>query len=567
MIHHRHHHHMSVWMVWSWLLTRFITHTQSGETNTKSPIISLLQYGLWTVLILGITGVAFGVAHIGQRQVIVASGPAFHRMRRMDRRHKGLMTAQRCFNIGRVVTVVTFLIVCALVTSGIVLLVTAPAMLPVLSPMVTTDTTTHDNNTTSPSSTPPTTMDTTTAITTNTMYKPFLRQQIVGVQLFGAGITVACVVFASVMAISSTFVIRIIKDHLSISSTFRGLSSSSTTTTTTTAAIAGVAAASHTDSAGGTTNSNSNNNKIGSKKQQHPSAVAVSTASDAFAVVILKLSRLRLLVVACLFGSLTIGAVMMIVPGSIEYIFPISVINGSLLLSVYIAIDSGIATTSYQKQTTLRKQHHHPKYASSLTLDSAQTNLPLSSNDNNHTTDDILEDNTTYRCGPCWLDGEGLLTFYGSTIVSSRSSASSSSPAVSNSAKGTISSSGPHSDMAGDMSSYHYDVERGEIWAPDQGGTSRHYNTAALASISMVVNAPHSTTVDDNMTSVDANVNDPDMSSDSSAEGNDDDDERSEESVWALSSSSSIPHDESSSYSASVDYSKTTITMDPTTTL
>jgi len=490
----------------------------SNET-LLSPIVLVIKYGLWTVLILGITGVAFGVAHIGQRQVIVASGPAFHRMRRMDRRHKGIMNAQRCFNIGRVITVVTFLIVCALVTSGIVLLVTAPSALPLSA--VTNNSSDIINTTTTGAIS-----STLTADTTNMMYRPFLHQQIVGVQLFGAGITVACVVFASVMAVSSTFVIRIIRNHLSLSSTLR------------------VASVANNNNGGGDTNTTKN---VAVKK--HPSAIAVSTAADAFAIVILKLSRLRLLVVACLFGSLTIGAVMMIVPGSIEYIFPISVTNGSLLLSIYIAIDSGIATTSYQKRSRKRQQ----KYISASSRSTSNPAKTDSTQINHIIDNDDINAETDYRCGPCWLDGEGLLTFYGSTIVSSQSSASSSSPAVSNSTKGTISSSG-HVGVSGDLS-LHYDVERGEhtlgaaMWySGHDGGIGPHRHHTA-ASLSMVVNAPHSTAIDDN-NSIDTGTDGSTSSSTTTA------------SEYAESEdSSSLVLNESSSYSASVDYLKAPMIM------
>lgn len=237
------------------------------------------------MLIIGILGVAYCVAFIGQRQVVVASGPAFRRISResgrgssntADDMEKGVANAKsayksgivesahKCFSYGRSITLSTFLFVCALVSSGII----------VLGSSETTD----------------------------------LWSQSTGVRLFGAGIAVACVVFSLVTFSASTYVINVIQEHL---------------------------------------------NTVICRPEKRPSEdgrVPDNKSVNAFTVVISKLRKLRLLVVLCLFGSLLVGAAMLILPGSIEYIFPISAINGALLLSVYIAIDSGVASQRIKSQ-------------------------------------------------------------------------------------------------------------------------------------------------------------------------------------------------------------------------
>lgn len=414
-----------------------------------------LSYVLWALLVFGIVGVAFCVAHISQRQVIVASGPAFQRMRRYNQQHAGLLDIQRCFMWGRSVTIITFLAVCACVCAGIGVLVTSD--------------------------------------------RQNIDRQRDGVRLFGVGITLACIVFASVTFGASTFVIGIIESHIAHTMFHRRTGGLSKTTSSRRVVTLHTPAQSGTSSSDDINNTHNNKFSTGSESSMAgpstrpsfssgPSLSTNSTTSDAFQTVIMKLRRLRMLVVGCLAGSLAIGAVMISVPAAIEYIFPVSVTNGAILVSVYIAIDSGIPSRS---PTRTKRRHQSdmtatgtsdrttPRHDSSthslLPLTSATINMMMNRNhagDNtlrqstdsggfrvetsapDHTHPTVQDDDAAVYCGPCWFEGEGFMTIYGSsTTTTSATSSSSRMSSRSQSAQGSRSA-----DMMDSMDTTHHSM-------------------------------------------------------------------------------------------------------------
>jgi len=204
-------------------------------------------------------------------------------------------------------------------------------------------------------------------------------RQLLGVRIFGIGMGLGCGLFAVVTVASASFIVHILQQHLS---------HVSSVSTTVAASVPGGDSTSST----GSSNSSSGTDSEQQQQQQrlrHNDKHYEKSIRQIHAV-ILKLRRLRMLVGICLFASLCLSAVLVVIPGSIEYVFPIAIINAALLLPGYMSIDSGVPSASVVKDTA-----------------------------------DDDETNTAARqCGPCLFSGMWLLTVNQTTT--SRGSSSSS---------------------------------------------------------------------------------------------------------------------------------------------
>lgn len=347
-------------------------------------------------MIVGILGIAFCVAHMGQRQVVLASERAFHQMHKtsasnnkMTGKNSGderVMNAQRCFMYGRAITLVALLMVASLVICGIVLKLVSPTSM--------------------------------------------IERQITGVRLFGAGIAVACVVFTTSTVVSSSYVIKVIQDHMA---SLVAMHNNMEHTTDIEANVA---------------STTSNNPTMRPKSTDVVVAMPHSSEfkhSTTFLLVIQKLKRLRMLVTVCLIGSFTIGAIMVVLPGTIEYIFPVSVANGSVLVCIYIALDSGIpsehgaapkrtviGTGGGSSSITRTKSTSKTMSVTTMSDDGTTPRTTFGGNSNNHDSNASTAENdhadavsSTIFCGMCIGSGPASLTFGSSSITSGSRSGSS----------------------------------------------------------------------------------------------------------------------------------------------
>jgi len=337
---------------------------------------------------------------------------------------------QRCLSIGRHLTLVSWICSCATMLSGISLVAIYSNATMQFNNSPTFIVGNNEDNST----------HTDTAGGGGAAATILFQWQLLGVRLFSMGMCIGCCLFGLITVVSASYILHILDMHLKQVSLFTN----------------DTHATKRTVADGDSTSTSS--------KQQR--------ASNRILAVMIKLRRLRTLVILCLGFSLSLGVILFVLPGVIEYLFPACIINAAILLPLYLSIDSGVpsrpASTSsslsvsdtnkanhirrvssakQQQQsgsgfrnarsistdddnmgkTTVKNQQHsaiiaHSSSSSPRLQPHISSGVLRSGSNNNSQSLSLTRSIDTflvpvhtapYRCGPCFLTGPWAFTLYG----------------------------------------------------------------------------------------------------------------------------------------------------------